>query len=627
MPEKEASMVRWYPAVSLVYLVLCGCLISTADAGTEERTATFRYEGSLRLRRDTAHLGHRLYIGERIRDLNKITSAFVEAEKHNVDLLANNSTLALVNSLRLPVQRAVRKTQYLCDVISCTEKMPTINSPFENYLVEDSIIDRNPTGTVIEGNSLHRHKRQIFGAVLGAVAIGMSIYNKVEIEELKGEVFGLAENQKRVIFALREHAEAIQKNQQLVREIVTRLNDGMDDLDDLRERVKLEEFLMTLREYLADHEEWVDEVIQLLFDKRPSPRFFRRDTLMEGLRDLFAQAKKLRLELASTDFNDILEAPLSYLIEDDTVYMMIHLPLVDAPVHSLYAFVDAPYRTEDGRTVRLQEKTKYLATNDVNSLFTTFTDEMFASCTRGGGSYICYSGVTSKNPDASCLSALYMQHAAVSKLCSFSATEEVRETVTQVAADEVIVTAPTMTKSTVTRVNCWSREKQTSKVIEVEGARRIQVPPGCVLSTDNFSFRAASRSGLHSDYMVREIGRSTLTEAVASVDWTRRRLAHLNATNLPEIHHLETVKTAHHATTARDSALATLAVIVTLVVMLGVGYYVYKKRKLAQSQNESATMAIRFAALREAAQASMAAFGLQQSAEAETVAAHRDNLL
>ena len=568
---------------------------ATEESGDNEwRTSTFLWRGTMHQQRDRAHLGTKLSLDTSIRSYHKLRKAFLHAEEQSkkevekrrkahrsseINALGGVYTYEQLNNiLRASLARVYDRVSFVCHVTNCRTPIDPIDPPYDTATVEQNHIKLSG-GTASAFPT--REKRQLFGAVLGGVALGLSIYNQVEITQLQEDVFTLQKNQDKIFAVLEDHQAAIERNRETLIKLVNFIHDQGEWMRATANRMSLDEFFALFNAFVTEQTDWLDQLERVLFDKKPSPRFFHQRIINEAIHKLGEAAEKKDLELAYTHFNEILDSPLSFIVKDSLIYIMVHIPLVDKKSYSLYSLIDAPVRVPTGQTARLTERRRMLATDRGNSEFITMTEEEFSQCELYQGRYCCMLGVTSKTADSSCVGAIFMHSTMAPHICDFHFTTESSESVTQVAADAVIVTASSYKSTVVTRLNCFSTAgRSTSEESVVRGAARVRVPAGCVLSTENFAFRPAVYSGLHEDFAVRPLYEPALLDVLQSTS-LQAQLPTLNVTEedlppLPELPHLDHI-TRHVG--LLQSAVVIVGALLFCLFVLVVLIYICKKRR------------------------------------------------
>ncbi len=493
--------------------------------------------------------------------------------------------------LKIPIRRVRDQFAFLCHSTGCRDQINEVPLKWRVYEKPKGQVRLNSVTSPTHG----RHKRQVMaGVAMSAVSMGLSVYNLYEVERLKNDVFTLSDNQRRIFSTLSQQSDSIEHNRKAVAAIVNKLNDEEKWLSTHEQRISLDEFYLYLTSYLDEMETWATDLTTLLFDKRPAPRFFPEDVIAQSVQELSRKAHHKGLDLAVTQFHDVIRQPMSFLIEEDVIYFMLHVSLVESEVMNLYYLMDTPIRAPSGLTVRLRERVRLMATDYDNSVYIPISDEDFAQCQRTQGRYVCLTGVASKNAASNCLSALFIHHSAAAEICDFFKSNETTETLTQTGYDEVIVTAPSATGETTVRVNCQGQGIATSREEVVRGAETVKVPPGCVLSSDSFSFAPTVYSGLHSDFALRPMPPPILNAVVERLSQSLhpakefRLPADAQLPNLPKLPHLKHVSA--HAYLV-ESILTTITVI--LVSVLIVSTFVYACRKRRKAKKAEARRAMR----------------------------------
>ena len=623
---------------SLVLAILLAFSVRLITAENEDipRAASFRWRGTVRDKRDTAHLSAHVNVNQQVEGVNAVSESILAAEKNarqylkirakdssSVPLVPHNGRNVtfgqLFEVMRVPAGRTTEKAAYVCELLECSVTVRLIERPAAADRVSDASVQFGPapTGTSstfaadlpspsallgwAKGNvtstiPLDRRARQL-GLLLGGVNLGLGIYSFSQIQQLKQDVFVLEENQNRLFSIVGQHERALRAHHQAINRIIGFLGRVEDWAEEETLARQVDEYVYLLHLYLEEEEAYFDDIITLLFERRLPPRFFHREVLDAAVGELGKKVAAAKLDLATTSINEVLMAPLSYVAETGNIYFFIHLDCVEPQILDLYSLVDAPVRLPDGRTLRLLETRRFLATDESNSLYFTLNDEEFSRCKKRGGDFVCSMGVTTKSPDSSCLPALFNHRQTVGDLCSFSLTVEKQETLTQINDNEVVVTAPTGVDSVSARLNCRQHirngtfHKSRSTELLVIGARVIKVDRACVLSTDHFSFRPTYTRGIHQQFVVRNISLDMLRGVIMAADPFKSLPTFHNksafAFKLDDSFAIKTdelepiVHSSHQASIAADVCVV-VGVIVGILGVAGAGIFLWKRHELAK---------------------------------------------
>ncbi len=119
------------------------------------------------------------------------------------------------------------------------------------------------------------------------------------------------------------------------------------------------------------------------------------------------------------------ELPASYSLEDGTLYLHLHLPLLDRAYH-LYNLQDFPVSGPLGKPIYLRsDDTDTLAVSEDARMYALLDPEDLRGCLTIGHSYLCVLPYARRDFTTSCVAALWagLEHAAVEKCTAVPVTD------------------------------------------------------------------------------------------------------------------------------------------------------------------------------------------------------------
>lgn len=494
------------------------------DQIAARRTTTFQYKGRVALQCDVAHLATSTSLVTPIVDFNKLVDA-LDASEHRAHSLVRSRakggkesvvpcgggscTYPMAYGLLRRQLSDIRETlAFFCQETNCPWTVKTLVN--------------HHTGSLVGPSPTHVIQKRQLGIILAGVGVGLSLYTLYEVESLKGEIFDIKTNQNVMHHEIAGNRHAINSNRELISKIVDRLDHEGDWMHSVSHRLAVDELQFLLKMYADTLAVWLGGLEDILLRQSFSPKMFTTGAVSDSVRALQMKAAKNGFELSFSDLNDLARAPLSYVVVKNCIFVFIHIPVVTKTRLNLYALIDAPMRSQHGKTVRVQTDNKFLAINDNNDEFIEMNAAEMTSCVKYAGIYVCPIGRISKNARAGCLSALFLSDKEAHSVCNFLVTKESMESVTQVSPTEAIVTAPTGISDVTVFLNCHDGLLSRTSSLTVHEARRIKVPANCLLSTDNFSFRPTLRGGYVAAFVMREVPHQDLENIVYRIDAAER---------------------------------------------------------------------------------------------------------
>lgn len=449
-----------------------------------DRTLTFEKLGTYSAGRDMGHIMVELNVQTVIKDYNQVvdqlesvhTQAYAKhttrVKKEDKSLFAMNATFM---GLYEHLNDVANSLEFACKIAACNMRIKSSSLyPPRPYL-------KPP----VTGNSI-RVKRQ-FGVLMGTAALGLSIYTLGEVELLKAELQDANAKVNHIFSQMNNDHTLLRQNAEHLFTIGQALNEVFDWRE--YESFKLGELALTgyIEDFASNLQNWADGFLLVALGKQISPRFFRVEELERALEHVTTEAKRKGLKPVATGVTDLAHEEMSVIRQGQTVFALLHLPLGVADPYELYRLIDTPLALSDGRTARVVLDLDLLATNDQFSEHAELSSTSLQGCTQRKQAFLCPNGLTSKRMDNSCLGALFVGNAfAAARLCTFTASFQTRESITQISGTKVLVYSP---PNVTTSVYITCQGGIGSKHLLVNGHSEVEVGKHCLLNTETFVFK------------------------------------------------------------------------------------------------------------------------------------------
>jgi hypothetical protein len=234
--------------------------------------------------------------------------------------------------------------------------------------------------------------------------------------------------------------------------------------------------------------------IQLLSQHRLDPTLIENNLLGGIHNDAVLIAESKGLSLASRTPEDIFRFETSHLIfKNMTLRIFVHLPAYRTnALLDLVEFVSVPLNIgEATRFMMPLPEGEILAISRGLNMFRTMKKSSLAECSRVAELYYCkQDNLFDKRFQSSCLVALYnADHAAITKNCRFQ-VQPANDFLVQLNGTTFLLYQP---EKSYLEQSCGEVKSKAS----FQGIRKINVPPGCSVSTQSFVFDGAQ--GLFGD--------------------------------------------------------------------------------------------------------------------------------
>ncbi len=422
-----------------------------------------------------------------------------------------------------------------------------------------------------------RERRGILGAValpMAVAATAMGLFNRAQIESLRGELFQQKKATRRVFEVVQDFSQnfvGIQNSFHEIRSLLFSLVLANPTLLDAR--------LSRIENQLRDRLRQVTHAIQSAVHQRFAVDYLNPATMAELFRKLEERALEAGCELLVQYHSDLFQIETSLLYDGRDGHLLIHVPMT--PKSSLLRlFRLHPFPLPMFKTHHLLPDVKddVLA---ISSMDTRYNVQLWStdlmSCHRVNQIFMCDSfGVLSRRFNNTCLGALYMQKFEdAQKLCPFKVVP-VEEWVYQLRKGHFIVYLPGYTT-----VNIKCPDGVASEMHLKKGTQQLHIPPGCQgifpnhLVTSNWSVRL-NNSILHYEWNWDPISfmpageMEQMNEALKHIG--ELRLHQPDLANLP---YLTQLGNAHSASISGASMsswafnIAGAAFIVSFVIIIG----------------------------------------------------------
>ena len=313
------------------------------------------------------------------------------------------------------------------------------------------------------------NKRQL-ELVFGAVGTLMGLFNNFEIQKIAA---GVGENRKKIngvidIVKLNiKHMENLQITTNKLSNIVS----AMLQNNPAQLNSEIEQTLDNAHEAVTR----ITNMVQQAQNRRLSVDLLTPDTLKQLFQHLQDQADKQGLELLISKPSDLFQIETSYLHENKTVTLILHVPMVaEENKLNLLQFIPFPLSQSLGANTTVTPKVeKDLIAVGRHHQYKILGQTDLAACTKHGQNFLCEGrSVLRTDIEDSCLGALYLHHLpGTLKNCHFE-LGETREHVFQTGPSEWLVSAP-QTFSSV--MQC----EKTHETVFIKPISTITVQPGC----------------------------------------------------------------------------------------------------------------------------------------------------
>jgi hypothetical protein len=342
--------------------------------------------------------------------------------------------------------------------------------------------------------TLVRPRREILGGIASGVAVAataMGMYNRVQIEQLKTELFEVRENTGRLFEIVQDFSQNMVTLETGFNEIRTTLLYQV-----MFNPTLLDSRLSRLENQLRGRLRRVTHAIQAAMHQRFAIDYLNPAELVNLFQQLSKRADEAGCELLVQYHSDLFQVETSLLFDGQDGHLLIHVPMVTkGTLLRLFRLQPFPLPMFDTYHLMIDAEDDILAISSSETRYNIqLSSTDLLSCHRMNQVFMCDSyGVMSKRFNDTCLGALYMQRfELVRSLCKFRVVP-LKEQVYQVRKGQYLVYSP---EASTASMRC--RNGSHSEIHLQGGTQQVKIPPGCQgffldhLATSDYSVRLAS---------------------------------------------------------------------------------------------------------------------------------------
>lgn len=184
-----------------------------------------------------------------------------------------------------------------------------------------------------------RHKRQL-GLLVGGVALGLSIYNRHELNVLKDKVSQMESETDALIHVVREQDHAIALNSKNIARLTVAVSDIAQTVWLHQSEIFFAKLSMEVESSVANHNaqvvQWANSLLSLI-EGRVTLSLFEPDALLQAIERVKEKAHSKGLKLVETVPANVLRGDVSHVPNKKGLTLFIHVPLMKSQL-KLYRF-------------------------------------------------------------------------------------------------------------------------------------------------------------------------------------------------------------------------------------------------------------------------------------------------
>lgn len=585
------------PLIGII-IILSFCREGATAASNEtqfnpyEEMITFRVIGELSPNYDVAHISSYLNLSHTIKEYNAMATNLETARKSV--LSANKSkTFSRSNvkvafiTLRKRLQRTQEMLEFLCLLISCTDEITPGHSQPKGMIRPKFVVELKEDKEPGEMSKLMQHgtwwksqfnqtrKRNAFLGLLGLLGIGMSGYNMHEIRNLKADLLSAKINRQRIASVLVKEDSIVKNNIMEIQLIEEQLNDYATITEKLLFWQQIEMSGIIVDAFTANIDEWINGFLTAAINRRMTPRMFSIEGMKKALDGIQTQAGFHGLELASPEIKDMLTEDLSFIPDEQGIFLILHLPLVEKLKMQLFQYLPSPVQFRVDHFVIPDPHSTFLAITADQTKTMALTQQQLQTCNRKGLLFLCDLGLTHTHVLNTCIGSLYNGDIlSISETCTFNSLKTRRaELIVQTGKLQIKI-FPHPRKVLKVHATCPIASGD-SRSINLTSPLVLNLAPGCEVTTFNYYFKASQGFNIKENFISRPVfDFSNLTNLKFQLPQTNWRNLSYNPQTITQDQLDELTASSPQRHT--NSVLVAVVLVLLTALMIGLGYILWR---------------------------------------------------
>ena len=336
-----------------------------------------------------------------------------------------------------------------------------------------------------------RERRQVLAAI-GVANFGLSIYNRLELVQLKEEMKESQHQRSAIIHEVDHLQQSMTANSRTVQKLAKLTNRTIQRIDTELGYWREEEDIMEIATEIEDRARFLINIIRALLNRRLDPAIMAESDFRTVLLDTEKAAKDRGYVLLTTSVAEMLQGEANWVSDEEGFTAFLHVPMAKAEeVLEVFRFKAVPFEVDEKTFATYNPGESVLVINERMGLFDTMTEAELDQCAQQGHFYMCgKTGATTRTTSepgtaggsaSFCLLALYHQdYDSIKDICPLTVAEPYNGYVLLADDSAVILNAD----KGVARYQC---SDTTASRVPLFRITRIHLEPGCTLTTDDFT--------------------------------------------------------------------------------------------------------------------------------------------
>ena len=350
----------------------------------------------------------------------------------------------------------------------------------------------------------HQRKKRFIGGLIAGLfaAIGTStlfgLFEGSKIEQLGKTLNSVVARQEQMIHLLDQESQEIATNR-LAMKVLAKAVEGIERVVEYNTWLNdVQSVTLVVRHQILKVNQALDlylDAIQAAANHRLAYGLLSFEAAENALNNVTQMAKKRQLTPILQTAQQIHQLPTSFLISDDGVTLILHIPLAsEDTIFHLWRFTSFPLPIGKDVFGHIHSDKTLIAlgTPDINHKpsYVELDDVDLNLCTKFYFTFICpHSRVISRPTRPSCLHALYHgEHELAIKLCKLHLSTDNDDTVIPLSQNEFVAYTK---RPSVYTMNCPANASVRSG-LQLFGVQTITVREGCQAILPKYKIQAAS---------------------------------------------------------------------------------------------------------------------------------------
>lgn len=315
--------------------------------------------------------------------------------------------------------KGLKTVNFICNQVEAMVKDPRYKKIKENLVMENrtckayqvKMMDRQMEVYNIFVREYYIRKRQkrFIGLAAGFLLGAVGTYS---IEQLIGmrDTFRLNTNQEKIFTIIQGHEARITKMEEQIDNVNRTLKRTIILTNEIINSVEAEnhvsQLMLIVQMEFYNHDDRTGALLDLV-NGLINPTLLKTTTIKKAIKILKRKAEDRGLTIPLQRIEEVYQFPNSYVYNNGTISIFMHIPLVDSKMMNLYQLEPIILNITKGFS-GIVDEINYIAVTEDETAFKIFTPQELDHCTKlNPEHYFCLHNVMLRDFSAYCISSLY----------------------------------------------------------------------------------------------------------------------------------------------------------------------------------------------------------------------------